>query len=259
MYASSEPAFFAGRLETVRLDLDVSKLALNTFCPDGYVRTQMAIAGGAKCWFPERFAALKNSFAELESTVAPQPKSDSSLDAVVRALSHRPIPAAWQDDTWRHEFEDLWSQTAHRLRNFLYQGTLKAYYFNDFGSNHLSREFWATAQADGVIESGTYWPFGPPTRSFGQRPNHTLFFKQVDLDALMSDQPAKKRPLPESKLPELIAAMRGQNDKPNRTEQRDAVRKLAEFERYRITDAMFRKAERQVPRDAGRKSPHPGR
>ena len=204
MYASSEPAFFAGRLETVRLDLDVSKLAVNRFCPDGYVRTQMAIAGGAECWFPERFAALENSFAELESAVAPQPKSDSSLDAVVRAFSHRPIPAAWQDDTWRHEFEDLWSQTAHRLRNFLYQDTLKAYYFNDFGCHHLSREFWATAQADGVIESGTYWPFGPPTHSFEQRPNHTLFFKQVDLDALMSDQPAKKRPLPNRNCRSLL-------------------------------------------------------
>ena len=232
---------------------------MNRFCPDGYVRTQGAIGRAAEYWFPERFAALANMFAELESAVAPQPKSDSSLDAAVRAFSHWPIPAAWEDDTWRHEFEDLWSQTAYRLRNFLYQGTLKAYYFNDDGSHHLSREFWATAQADGVIESGTYWPFGPPTHSFEQRPNYTLFFKQVDLDALMSDQPAKKRPLPESKLPELIAAMRSQNEKPNRMEQRDAVRKLAEFERYHITDAMFRKAERQVPRDAGRKSPHPER
>jgi hypothetical protein len=80
--------------------------------------------------------------------------------------------------------------------------------------------------------------------------------KESDLDLLLSDQPDKKRPLPESKLPELVAAMRSQNDKPNRAEQREAVRNLAQFERYRITDAMFRKAERQVPRDAGRKSSH---
>ena len=48
--------------------------------------------------------------------------------------------------------------------------------------------------------------------------------------------------------------MRSHNDKPNRKEQREAVRKLAEFERYHITDAIFRRAERQVPRDVGRKS-----
>jgi hypothetical protein len=241
----------------VRPNLDVRRLAVNGFCPDGYVRTQVAIARAAECWFPERFAALEKSFVALESAVAPQAKSDSSLDAVVRAFSHGPIPAAWQDGTWRHEFEDLWSQTAHRLRNFLYQGTLKAYYFSHDGSHHLSCEFWATAQADGVIESGTYWPFGPSTGIFEQRPKYTLFFNQLDVDRLLNDQPAEKRPLPESKLSELVAAMRNQNDKPNRTEQRKAVRKLAEFERYHITDAMFRKAERQVPRDAGRKSSHP--
>ena len=235
----------------------MSRLAVNRFCPDGYVHTQVAIARGAECWFPERFAALENSFAELERAVAPQPKSDSSLDAVVRAFSHRPIPAAWQDDAWRHEFEDVWNQAAQRLRNLLHQNTLKAYYFKDDGCHHLPPEFWATAQADGVLESGNYWPFGAPAHRYEQRPNYRLFVKQLDLNALLSDQPAKKWPLPKSKLPELVAAMRAHSDKPNRKEQREAVRKLPEFERYHLSDAMFREAERQVPRNAGRKPPKP--
>ena len=197
---------------------------------------------------------MEREFAALESAVAPQPKSDSSIDAAVRAFSQRQIPAAWHDDAWRREFEDLWSQTAHRLRNFLYQGTLKAYYFNDDGCHHLSREFWATAQAYGVIESGTYWPLGAPTNRYERWPNYALFVKESELDLLLTDQPAKKRPLPESKLPELVAAMRSHNDRPNRKEQREAVRKLPEFERYHITDVTFRRAERQVPRDVGRKS-----
>ena len=73
----------------------------------------------------------------------------------------------------------------------------------------------------------------------------------------LSDQPAKKRRFPRSKLPELVAAMRAHNDKPNRMKQREAVRKLPEFERYHLSDAVFREAERQVPRNAGRKAPRP--
>jgi hypothetical protein len=234
---------------------------VNGFCPDGYLPAQEAIARAAECWFPERVAAIGEGFAALERLVAPQSEtkqpSDNSLDALARAFSQSQIPAAWQDDMWRHEFKDLWSQTAHRLRNFLHQGTLKAYYFKDDGCHNLSREFWATGKADGVIESGTYWPLRAPTHLYEQRPNHSLFVKQSELDTLLSVQPAKKRPLPESKLPELVAAMRTHNDKPNRKEQREAVRKLPEFEGYHLTDAVFREAERQVPRDAGRKSPRP--
>ena len=215
---------------------------MNRFCPDGYVSTQEAIVRAAAYWFPARFAALDNRSAALESAAAPHPKSDSSLDAAVRAFSHRPIPAAWQDDTWRHEFGDVCSQTAHRLRNFLHRGTLKAYYFRDDGCHHLSREFWATAQANGVIESGICWPFGAPTnRRYERRPNYSLFMKESDSDLLLTEQPDRKRPLPESKFPDLVAAMRSHNDSPNRKEQREVVRKLPEFERYHITDAVFAK------------------
>src|SRR5262245_59007023 len=110
------------------------RLTVNTFCPDGYVPTRRAIVEAAGCWFPERFAALEKRFAALERLVAPQaqtkqPKSENSLDALVRAFSQWQIPAAWQDDTWRHEFEDIERQTAHGLRNFLHQRTLEVCYF----------------------------------------------------------------------------------------------------------------------------------
>lgn len=223
---------------------------MNTFCPDGYVPTQEAIVRAAGYWFPDRPAALERAAAPQAET-----KQTKTEDALARAFSESQISAAWQDDMWRHEFEDVWNQAAHRLRNLLHQSTLKAYYFKDDGCHHLPPEFWATAQADGVLESGIYWPFGALTHRYEQRPNYRLFVKQLDLNALLSDQPAKKQPLPESKLPELVAAMRAHNDKPNRTEQREAVRKLPEFERYHLSDAMFREAERQVPRDAGRKPP----
>ena len=53
------------------------------------------------------------------------------------------------------------------------------------------------------MELGTYWPFGKPTRWYESRPNYSLFLLQSELDALLTEQPAKKRPLPKAKMPEL--------------------------------------------------------
>ncbi len=83
------------------------------------------------------------------------------------------------------------------------------YYFENDGRHTVSREFWATAEADGGLESGFYWPFGRPSRIYEQRPNYPLFLLQLELDTLLNAEPAKTRPLPRSKIPELVAALRG--------------------------------------------------
>jgi len=62
----------------------------------------------------------------------------------VRVFSQPQVPEAW-----RHAFEQIANQTVQRLRNFLHQGTLKAYYFGDDGCHSVLRDFWATAHADG--------------------------------------------------------------------------------------------------------------
>jgi hypothetical protein len=201
------------------------------FCPDGYVPLHEAMFTAAKVWYPEQISAL------------------------VRAFSQWPIPAAWQDDAWRHAFANIWSETAHRLRYLLHQGTLKVYYFNDSGCQHLSREFWATAKADGVIESGTYWPFSKPSSLHESRPYYSLFLLQSDVDALLSDQPAKKRPFPGAKMPELVAALRKLDDLPNRAAQLQALSNMPEFREFTITNILFRQAAKKAgPRRAGRKS-----
>lgn len=216
---------------------------MNRFCPDGYVPTQEAIVRAAEYWFPERFAAL-------ERAAAPQ-----SEQALAQALSQPPgIP-----DALLHEFRDIVNQTMHQLRNFLHEGKLKAYYFRDDGCHSVSRDSWATAQADGVMESGTYWPFGKPPRWYESRPNYSLFLLQLELDALLSERPATKRALPNAKIPDLVAALRTLDDLPNRKKQREALRKLPEFERYHLTDDVFREAEKQVPRKRGRKPLRPER
>ena len=217
---------------------------MSDFCPDGYVPTQEAIVRAAEYWFPERFAALERAAAPQSET-----KPDNSLEVLARALSQPPgIP-----DAWRPAFEEIASQTVRRLRNFLHQGKLKAYYFGDDGCHSVSRGFWATAHADGVLESGTYWPFGKPTRSYEGRPNYSLFLLQSELDALLSEQPAKKRDFPRAKMPELVAALHELDDL-NRTAQLQALCNMPKFREFKITDALFREAARQVPREAGRRS-----
>lgn len=204
---------------------------MTDFCPDGYLPTRDAIDRASECWFPNKIAAVKTAAAP-ES----QAKSDNTIEAAVRAFS---LPHAW-----RHPLEEIASQTVHRLRNFLHQGTLKAYYFTDDGRHSVSPEFWATAHADGVMESGTHWPFGKPTRSYESRPNHALFLLQSELDLLLSERPAKKRPFPNAKMPDLVAALRTLDHLPNREKQREALRNLPEFEQYRLTDDVLREAER---------------
>jgi hypothetical protein len=87
--------------------------------------------------------------------------------------------------------------------------------------------------------------------SFGGYP---LFFGQSELDALLSEQPAKKRPFPSAKMPELVAALHKLDDLPNRAAQHQPVSNMPEFREFRITNARFREAARQAPRGPGRKS-----
>src|ERR1700730_2478571 len=175
--------------------------AVSDFCPDGYVPTQEAIGRAAQYCFPERGAALERAAVPESQTT--QTKPESNFEVAARAFSQPQVP-----DAWRHAFEDIARQTVHRLRSFLHRGQLEAVYFQQNGCHSVSRDFWATAQADGVLESGIYWPFGKPTRWHESRPNYSLFLLQSELDVLLSEQPAKKRQLPKAKMPELVAALR---------------------------------------------------
>jgi hypothetical protein len=208
------------------------------------VPTREAIVRAAKYWFRERWDALQTAAAPPR-----QAKPESGIEAAARALS----PPAPLPDALVPEFADIINETVHRLRNLLHQSTLKAYYFTDDGRNAFPREFWATTAADGVLEMGTYWPFGHPTAWYEQRPNYPLFLAQLELAALLTEQQAsKKRPFPRSKLPDLVAAMRKLSDLPRKA-QHQALRD--EFPEFNITFPLFREASKQMPRKAGRKPP----
>jgi len=180
--------------------------------------------------------------------------SENNLDEVVPAFLQGQISAAWQDDAWRHKFINIWTQTAHRLRNLLHQHSITAYYFDGNGRQAIPTDFWPIPAADGVLEKGTYWPFGEPKDRFANHPpNYPVLLKQSELDALLTEERPEKRRLPESKIPELVAALRELEHLPNREKQREALRK--QFEQYHLTDEILRDVEKQVPRKPGRKSP----
>jgi hypothetical protein len=185
---------------------------MSVFCPDGYVLVPDAVLAAAKSWFP----------LQIDLPLQPQVR-----DALYDALN----------------------EAAHRLRNLLHQGELEAYYFGSDGRHSISRDFWATTDADVVMESGI-WHFGEPSGEHSQRP---VFLKESELDALLT---TNKRPLPQSKVRELAEAMRKLEDL-TRVEQRAALRQSTEFGQYHITDDQFREAERQVPRRSGRKRLRP--
>jgi hypothetical protein len=157
------------------------------FCPDGYMPVQEAIKRSAQYWFSERVAALEAAMAD-ELANSKDECNSSSIQQVARALSGQPSIS----ERLRQEFAGVLTETEHRLRNFLHQGLLSAYYFGglaDQGRCGVKREFWATTKADGVLLSGTYFPFGKPGAWHEKRPSHPLFFLQSELEALLSDDP----------------------------------------------------------------------
>jgi hypothetical protein len=212
---------------------------MSDFSPHGYERTPRGVARAARHWFADEFD--KN-----EAAIVPQSgaKPQDPIEQAVRAFSWPEIPNEW----WQ-----IANQTVHRLRNLLLQGELHADYFDAFGRHSVPREFWATPQADGVLESGMYWPFGQASRVYEWQPNcYPLFLREIELRELLSEQPAEKRQLPRSKIPELVAALRELGG--TRQAQYELLCALPQFRGFKITRADFREAARHLPREPGRKS-----
>ena len=222
---------------------------MTVFCPDGYVPTREALVRAALYFFPEQIAAI-----ERAPSAGSETKPNNFVDAVARAFSRSQVL-----NTLQREFRNIVNQTERRLRNFLHQGKLNAYYFDADGCHSVPRALWATAHADVAVVSGTFYSVpralcatakvSGAFEGFGP-----LFLLQSDLDELLK-RPVEKRPLPEAKMTEIVAALRELDDLPNRTAQLEALSDMPQFRAYTITHAVFRKAARQAgPRHAGRKS-----
>jgi hypothetical protein len=204
---------------------------VSEFCPDGYVSMSEAILRLAQRWFGEEMAAFNKAVEDDAS------KPDSSSPALVEFAQQTVA-------------KEIFRKTVDKLRKLMHQGKPTAYYFGspfDRDRHPVEANSWATADANGVLEEGWYWPFGRQVR-YPVR----LFLLEAELDALLSDHPARKRRFPDVKYPDLVATLR-KLDLP-RKKQRATVRSMPEFEPYNITELVFRRAFRLAgQRGPGRK------
>jgi hypothetical protein len=216
-----------------------------SWCPDGFTPAQAAIVKAAHGWFPQ----------PLEKALPQLATSDGSIDAAVQSLRQLDR-AEWP---W-----DAFVQTVNRIRNCLYQDEIRVYYFSENGSQSIGKYFWAKSESHDVLVSGLYWPNGDPSiidhrdgSIVDEQLPSTVFFKQSELAALLSEPPAaQKRRFPSSKMPELIETLR-KLEHLTRREQRDAIRKMPGFDH--MTERNLQEAARAAPRTPGRRPRNPGK
>lgn len=223
---------------------------MTLFCPEGYVPVQVAIARAAQSWFPEEMTALETARAG-ELAIDNKPSDDvNALTPVERlAEAFRGQPSI--SEGLRQQVEDLLTKTEDRLRKPLHRGVLTAYYFGglfDQGRHAVAREFWATTEADGVLMSGTYWPFGKPRAWHEPRPSYQLFFLESQLATLLSEDP--KPP------PHLRQAGNRRGRKPTKLEQvKQAMRRdLSQGSELQNMREKELSAKYGVSRDTARKA-----
>ena len=162
---------------------------MKPFCPDGYVWVQEAIERAALSWFAQQTTALENAVAG-ELAINSRPNGDLNALTPVEQLARALRPPPSFSEGLRQQVVDLLTQTEHRLRNSLHQGVLTAYYFGglfDQGRHAIAPEFWSTPEADGVLISGIYWPFGKPRSWHEERPSYPLCFLESQLATLLSE------------------------------------------------------------------------
>jgi Bacterial regulatory proteins, gntR family len=201
-------------------------------------------------WFPEQTTALETATAS-ELAINNKPSDDinglTPVERLARAFRGQPSVS----EGLRRQAVDLLTQTEHRFRNFLDQGAFTAFYFGglfDEGRHAVAREFWATTEADGVLMSGSYWPFGKPRAWHEQRPSYPLFFLESQLAALLSEDP--KPP------PHLRQAGNRRGRKPIKLEQvKEAMRRdLSQGSELQNMREKELAAKYGVSRDTARKA-----
>jgi hypothetical protein len=209
-----------------------------SFCPEGYVSIRQAIFRAAQFWYPEQYGAAYR--AAGSSAAGNNDTIPGSIEALERAISQQ-----FPDDAFVDTAGKLFVTTLQCLRDFLHHGIIDAVYFTGDGPQKLDKNFWATTEADEVLETGTYWPYGKPNRWSEPPPHYSLVIEQSKLDALLSEERASRK-FSMQKKSELAAAYRDPTiaSLPNRKAQREAIKKLEQFKSYRITDRLFREAER---------------
>jgi hypothetical protein len=161
------------------------------FCPSGYVTSQEAVERCASQWFAEKIAEFDAAAAREQAGNANRTNEQplTPMEVAARALSR----TQGISENLQQQIADILIPTENRLRNLLHLGALTASYFGGTfgqGQHAISCEFWATEEADGVLLSGRYWPFGQPRGLFEERPSYPLVFSESELAALLEPRDA---------------------------------------------------------------------
>jgi len=188
------------------------------FSPQGYLGSQEAIGRAAAKWFPDTITALETAaareLADYEGRNADNQQL-TPIEAAARAFA--PPPSL--SESLQRQIDEVLEQAEHRLRGLLHQGVIAAFYFGGLfrhGAHAVESEFWAMPEADGVLLSGSIYPFGQPSSFYEQRPKYQVFLLETGLDALLGD--SSKPPLPDT-----TNAPFGEEDKSHSEQARGAA------------------------------------
>jgi hypothetical protein len=146
---------------------------------------------------------------------------------------------------------------AEELVGLIRAKRLKAYELGRDGVfRELAAEFWDQPQSKGVLEEALWKPFGKPLR-------HAIYLDRSEIENLgrsLGDKaspvarpvsPVRHKPLPASMIREITEALKSLPHLP-REQQAKAVREMAKFQPYHITDRNLREAAKGAPVPLGR-------
>lgn len=120
---------------------------MTSFIPNGFLPMSEAIMLVGQKHFEKELETLERL---QQPQASPRPDDSSSQDPVRFALMHRRRPELDK------ALSDIVKRSVNVLRGLLHRAELTATYFDAWGQQDVPSAFWATADADGVIERGVY-------------------------------------------------------------------------------------------------------
>jgi hypothetical protein len=157
---------------------------VKAFCPNGYVRSQEAIAEAMLVWSRDDLVKLRGrgkrtiKGASKAALAERPPQGCKPVDLLAWESGPKlkyHAQAERELEQMKLELEQIVASTENRLRNHLHGGEIKAYEFTTDGRREIEANFWATPEADGILERGNF------------------LLVQAELDALLRGKPTFQR------------------------------------------------------------------
>jgi hypothetical protein len=149
--------------------------------PDGYLPITSAVYQALMHWFREK---ASTSLERIEKELSAADKNYSTTDPIPSHLVE--IIQQKLDLDCQEEID----KTRHRLRKALHKGDLIAVYFSTRYDepSPIPRRFWPSPEADDVLETGDYFPYGRPKHYWKDRQSEAVLVREEDLRRLLSGE-----------------------------------------------------------------------